>query len=100
MARGVTSNLHYVFGHFASSSGLTRNQLYHVIWEGISQLEAIGLTVMAVIADGASTNRKFYKLHHWESKENVCGDGVIYWTWNECFPGIKCSSFTFFKQLY
>lgn len=93
MVRGITSNLHYVFGHFASSSGLTSSQLYHVIWEGISQLEAIGLKVLAVVADGASTNRKFYKLHHWESKENVSEDGVIYWTWNECSPGTEYIKF-------
>eukprot|EP00111_Clytia_hemisphaerica_P019846 TCONS_00058509-protein len=89
MVRGISSNLFYVFGHFASSSGMTSSQLYHVIWEGISLLESIDLKVLAIVADGASTNRKFFKLHNWETKENFSPENVIYWTWNECCPTRK-----------
>ena len=87
MVRGISSSLYYAFGHFASSSGLTGTQIYNVIWEGVCQLEAIGLKVMAVVADGASSNRKFMKIHQWEKQENVSSDGVVFWTWNECSPG-------------
>ena len=41
---------------------------------------------MTIVADGASPNRKFMRLHAWNSEENT-KDGVIYWTWNEYCPG-------------
>ncbi|XP_065647648.1 uncharacterized protein LOC136077071 [Hydra vulgaris] len=88
MVRGITSSLKYVFGHFASAGGLSSSQLYFTIWDGVRQLESVGLKVMAVVADGASPNRKFMRLHSWKSEENT-KDGVIYWTWNECCPDRK-----------
>ena len=42
-----------MFGHFASSSGMTSSQLYHVIREGVNLLESIDLKVLAIVADGA-----------------------------------------------
>ena len=65
-----------MFGHFASSSGMTSSQLYHVIREGVNLLESIDLKVLAIVADGALTNRKFFKLHHWEKKENPSLENV------------------------
>ncbi|XP_065654090.1 uncharacterized protein LOC136080809 isoform X2 [Hydra vulgaris] len=88
MVRGITSSLKYVFGHFASAGGLSSSQLYFTIWDGVRQLESVGLKVMAIVADGASPNRKFMRLHSWKSEENT-KDGVIYWTWNECCPDRK-----------
>ncbi|XP_047142661.1 uncharacterized protein LOC124816953 [Hydra vulgaris] len=82
MVRGITSSLKYVFRHFASHGGLMSSQLYFTIWEGVRQLESIGLKVIAIAADGASPNRKFMRLHAWNTKKNT-KDGVIYWTWNE-----------------
>ncbi|XP_065662264.1 uncharacterized protein LOC124811383 isoform X3 [Hydra vulgaris] len=88
MVRGITSSLKYVFGHFASAGGLSSSQLYFTIWDVVRQLESVGLKVMAIVADGASPNRKFMRLHSWKSEENT-KDGVIYWTWNECCPDRK-----------
>ena len=85
MGRVITSSLNYVFGHFASAGGFSSSQLYITIWDGVRQLESVGLKVMAIVADGASPNRKFMRLHAWNSEENT-KDGVIYWTWNECCP--------------
>ncbi|XP_047138862.1 uncharacterized protein LOC124814841 [Hydra vulgaris] len=85
MVKGITSSLKYVLGHFASAGGLSCSRLYFTVWDGIRQLESVGLKVMAIVADGASPNRKFMCLHAWKSQENT-KDGVIYWTWNECYP--------------
>ena len=86
MMRGITSSLNYVFGHFASAGGLSSSQLYFTIWDGVRQLESVGLKVTAIVADGASPNRMFMRLHARNSEENT-KDGVIYWTWNGCCPG-------------
>ena len=86
MVRGITFSLSYVFGHFASAGGLSSSQLYFTIWDGVRQLESVGLKVMAIVAIVASPNRKFMRLHAWNSEENT-KDGVIYWSWNEFCPG-------------
>jgi len=37
--------------------------LYDLVWEAVYRLERLSLKVLAVTADGASTNRLFFKLH-------------------------------------
>lgn len=65
----------YPFGYFASL-GFTSDQLYPCVWEATYVLEAIGFYVRAFISDGASPNRKFYKIM-------VTPDiGNTYWTNN------------------
>lgn len=61
MVRGILSKLIYPFGYFASM-GFTAAQIYPCIWEATKILESIGFYVRAFIADGASPNRKFFKL--------------------------------------
>ncbi|XP_057290356.1 uncharacterized protein LOC130613056 [Hydractinia symbiolongicarpus] len=75
MVRGIVSSLVYPFGYFASL-GFTSDQLYPCVWEATYVLEAIGFYVRAFISDGASPNRKFYKIM-------VTPDiGNTYWTNN------------------
>ena len=62
MGRGIFSKLCYAFGHFASE-GFTSDLLYSCVLEAIRILESIGLKVCAVVSDGASSNRKFYRLY-------------------------------------
>ena len=80
MVRGIFTSLCYPFGHFAST-GFTSDQLYFCAWEAVRILELMNLKVRAITADGASPNRKFFKLH----KLNVVNveDNVVFWTWNE-----------------
>ena len=85
MVRGIFSSLCYPFGYFASE-GFKSDQIYHCAWEAIRILEAIGLKVRAVVADGASPNRKFIRLHNMIDNGNM-EDGVVYWAWNEWCPG-------------
>lgn len=86
MVRGIGSPLCYPFGHFASD-GFTSDQIYHSAWDAIGILEEMELQVHAIIADGASPNRKFIKMHKLENEQNMA-EGVVYWTWNEWCPGI------------
>ena len=97
MVRGILSKLCYAFGHFASE-GFTSDQLYPCVWEAIRILESIGLKVRAVVSDGASPNRKFYRLHKMFAEDNV-EDGVVFWTLNKWCPGNNLLMFKFAQGL-
>ena len=84
MVRGIVSNLQYAFGHFASE-GFDCDQILPCAHEAIRNLEAIGLKVRAVTADGASPNRKYFRMHKLNTGENV-SHGVVYWCWNSWSP--------------
>ena len=79
MARGICSRLHYSLGHFATN-GFDSHQLFPIAWEAVKILEAIGLRVVSMTSDGATPNRKFYKIHRLADGSNV--QEVIYWTYN------------------
>eukprot|EP00111_Clytia_hemisphaerica_P020420 TCONS_00060169-protein len=83
MVRGLCSGLEYVFGHFASE-GFTSDQIFHCAHEAIGILESIGLKVRAVTADGASPNRKYFKLHKLpeNTKETNLFHGNVYWAYS------------------
>ncbi|SMN01866.1 hypothetical protein SPONN_135 [uncultured Candidatus Thioglobus sp.] len=63
MVRGLFSHLTFPYMHFGSR-GVTGAILYPIVWEVIEQLESIGLKVMCITSDGASPNRKFFKLNN------------------------------------
>nr|XP_034339030.1 uncharacterized protein LOC117693074 [Crassostrea gigas] len=63
MVRGVTSDLKFPFAAFATV-GITADFLYPIIWKAISILEVtLKLKVLFCTCDGASPNRRFFKLH-------------------------------------
>jgi hypothetical protein len=62
MVRGLFSKLAFPFAHFASH-GFRSDHLMTFVWDGIMILESLGLKVRSSTADGASTNRKFFRLH-------------------------------------
>ena len=88
MARGLFNYFNYPVGYFASV-GFDSDQLYPVVWEGVGILEGLGIHVRAFVSDGASPNRKFFRLHECTHKENVSIDNVVYWTWNRFNKGEK-----------
>ena len=47
--------------------------LFPIVWEAIRQVEGIGCEVINITADGASPNRKFFRMH---------GDGLVYKAYN------------------
>ena len=63
MVRGLFSKLSFPYVHFATR-GVTGAALFPIVWEVIEQLESIDLKVICVTSDGASPNRKFYKLNN------------------------------------
>ena len=63
MVRGIFFKLEFPLAHFGTT-GVTADQLFPIVWEGVRQVEGIGLKVIFITADGASPNRKFFKMHH------------------------------------
>ena len=43
--------------------GISAEKLMPLVWRAIRMLQLTGLTVISVVADGASSNRKFFRLH-------------------------------------
>ena len=75
MVRGMFTSLEFPYAHFATR-GATADALYPLVWEVVQRLERCGLNVIAFSCDGASPNRKFYKMHASSS------DGVVHKTRN------------------
>ena len=69
MVRGIFSSFHAAVGYYPTT-GVTSNQLYLCLYEAVLFLETAGFKVRALVSDGASPNRKFYRLHE---KDNSTG---------------------------
>ena len=80
MVRGISTRLNYPIAHFTTTN-LSAEQMYPLIWELVSKVERTGLKVVAITADGASQNRKFFEMHKDTSGSNV-SNGVTYKTVN------------------
>ena len=63
MVRGILFKLNFPYAHFGTRDA-TGDILFPIIWEAIRRLEAMDLKVLCITADGASSNRKFFRLHH------------------------------------
>ncbi|XP_006822336.1 uncharacterized protein LOC102801799 [Saccoglossus kowalevskii] len=63
MVRGLASSLQMSLGYFPTD-GCKSDNLYPIIWDTITWLEVTcNLKVMVSTSDGASWNRKFYRMH-------------------------------------
>ena len=62
MVRGLVGKLCYPFGYFAGL-GFTSAQLFPIVWKATEILESLGFIVRSFVSDGASPNRKFYRIH-------------------------------------
>lgn len=74
MVRGIFFKLEFPYAHFGTQA-VTADVLFPIVWEAIRQLENIGCKVICVTADGASTNRKFFRMHG-------TGNDLVYKTHN------------------
>ena len=63
MVHGIFFHLQFPFAHFATR-GITGESLYPLVWEAVRRLEALGLKVISATSDGASPNRKFFRMHY------------------------------------
>ena len=70
MVRGIFIHLRFPYAHFPTRS-VHGDYLFSIVWEAIERLENLGLKVLVVTADGASPNRKFFRMHR-EPGENLC----------------------------
>ena len=73
MVRGIFFKLEFPLAHFATT-GVTADQLFPIIWEGVRQVESVGLKVLFITADGASANRKFFRMHR--NSNDACMSNV------------------------
>lgn len=62
MMRGLKSSLQAVVATYATHC-LTAKMLLNRFWDTVSEAELAGFRVRSCVSDGASINRKFYKLH-------------------------------------
>ena len=79
LVKSVVNPLSYSFATFATNR-ITAFQIMPMFWQAVKYLERINLKVIAATADGASQNRKFFRMHKY-----LCGDtdaDVIYCTKN------------------
>uniref|UniRef100_A0A1X7TZ77 Uncharacterized protein n=2 Tax=Amphimedon queenslandica TaxID=400682 RepID=A0A1X7TZ77_AMPQE len=71
--QGIFFNLNYPIGQFSTTT-ISGQELYHIVWSAVRRLKEIGLEVVLVVADGIGNNRTFFKLH----KEDYMKGGVVY----------------------
>ena len=88
MARGLFKHFNYPVAYYASV-GFSSHQLYPVVWDVVRVLEGCDIHVRAFVCDGASPNRKFFRIHKTPLNYNVSTDGVIYWTLNRFNEGAR-----------
>ncbi len=62
MVRGLFTSCKFPYAHFPTDC-LTSDQIFPIVWEAIERLERKGFKVIAITADGASPNRKFFRMH-------------------------------------
>lgn len=62
MVRGLFIKLHFPYAQYPTS-GITAELLFPLVWEVIRSLECAGFKVISVTGDGASQNRKFFRMH-------------------------------------
>ena len=62
MVSGIVSKLNYPYAQFPCTS-LSADHLYSLVWGCVRRLEGILFKVLATTCNGASCNRKIFKLH-------------------------------------
>ena len=84
MVRGVCTQLKFSLGYFATD-GITSYKLMPLFWEAVGVFEmSCNLWVIASTSDGASPNRRFFRMHK-TMDDNANGD-VCYRTINVFAP--------------
>lgn len=84
LVRGVCTELKFCLAHF-STNGVTACHLMPIFWEAVCILEtSCNLWVIATTSDGASQNRRFYRMH--KALDGDAGTDVCYRTTNLYAP--------------
>ena len=83
--RDIASHLKFSLAHFATK-GVTAYQIIPTFWEAVAILElTCKLQVTATVRDGASPNRKFYRMP--EQMSNTDDSSVVHRVINLYSPG-------------
>ena len=93
MVRGITFHINYPIAYFPTCTA-DGDELFPILWEGVRVVESIGIQVRSFICDGASQNRKFFRLHKLEDGANKSPEGVTYWITNRYAPDRKIDFFS------
>ena len=70
MVRGLFIKLAFPYAQFATRE-ISSHTLFPLVWEAVQKLEAAGFKVVAVTADGAALNRKFFRMHNTNNGTSV-----------------------------
>ena len=62
MVRGLFIKLQFPYAQYPTS-GITGELLFPLVWEVVRALECAGFKVISITGDGASQNRKFFRMH-------------------------------------
>lgn len=62
MVRGIFTTLEFPYVCIPTRD-TTGEELFPIMWEAVKNIEECGLKVIAITADGASPNRKFFQMH-------------------------------------
>ena len=88
LVRGLMTSLKFILCYFCISGATTSFQIFTLFWKVVSVLELkVNAWCVVAIADGASPNRKFFKLH--KGLQDSSYTGVIYYTVNLFAPQRK-----------
>lgn len=68
MVRGLFAKLNYPYAQFACSD-VSGGLLFDPVWKAVARLEKLGFYVLGLTCDGASANRRFWKLHSQSNDE-------------------------------
>ena len=82
MVRGFFVRLNFSYVQFPCTTAMCGDLLFDLVWEAIYRLERIQLKVLAITADGASTNGLFFKIHN----PNATPDEITYKVYNPHAP--------------
>ena len=75
MVKSIVNTLSISLATFATT-GVSSFQLMPIFWTAIRYLEKINLKVISATADGASPNRKFFRIHKF--MDGDAGKNVVY----------------------
>ena len=70
MVRALFYNFNFPYVQFASNT-LSGDVLMEPLWEAVFRLERMGLAVLTLTCDGASSNRRLWKLHSSDTSDEL-----------------------------
>ena len=62
LVRGIFTSLEFAYAQFPTT-GITAAALFPLVWDAVYHLESSGFRFVAFACDGATPNRKFFKMH-------------------------------------